>query len=83
MEEERENYRMKCKHLGMEDMCFLHSGGNGYSHITMACNCNCRRMKNYDRKHKTTRVVLLPRSNRSYVGLLVATRRLGDIRRVL
>ena len=54
MEETRENYRMKCKHLGMEDMCFLHSGGNEYFHITMACNCNCRRMKNYDRKHKTT-----------------------------
>lgn len=52
-ESERELYRIKCKHLGMEDMCFAHNGWstNNMMHITLACDCNCRRMKNYDRKH--------------------------------
>lgn len=52
MDAEREIYRSKCKHLGVEDMCYLHSGGNGYFHISMGCDCNCRRMKNYDKKRK-------------------------------
>lgn len=50
---DREMYRIKCKHLSMEEMCYAHSGWstNGMMHITMSCDCNCRRMKNYDKKH--------------------------------
>lgn len=65
--DEREEYRMKCKHLGTEDICLYQSGYYGglwyknqktgeasYSgfHMTIACTGDCRRMKRYDKLHK-------------------------------
>lgn len=67
MTEERELYRLKCKHLGTEDICLRDSGfcgglwyknhktgESGYSgmHMTLACDGNCQRMKRYDKLHK-------------------------------
>lgn len=62
----REEYRMKCKYYGCGDICLKESGFYGglrfknqetgkcgYSgmHFTIACHGDCRRMKNYDKKH--------------------------------
>lgn len=48
---ERWLYRMKCKHYGMEGICLKHSGYlNKTTHITLQCDGDCRRMKNYDKK---------------------------------
>ena len=54
---DREMYRLKCKHLGYEDMCYAHSGSGMsptgvFMHITMGCDCNCPRMKRYDKKQQ-------------------------------
>jgi hypothetical protein len=54
---EREYYRYKCKHYGDgSGICYLFSGwsANHKSHITIGCTANakCRRMRNYDKKHK-------------------------------
>ena len=51
--QERYLYRIGCKHYGMEGICFKHSGYlNKTTHITLQCDGNCRRMKNYDKKHE-------------------------------
>lgn len=57
---EREAYRMKCKHYGVDGNCL--SGKcvscDGYTHISImkthvqivcAPDCNCARMKRYDK----------------------------------
>jgi len=64
---DRELYRLKCKHLGCEDICLKQSGyygglwyknqktgEEGYSgmHMTFACSGDCPRMKRYDKLHK-------------------------------
>lgn len=56
-EQKREMYRRGCEHLLMEDMCSLHSGSGRsltgvYIHITMGCDCNCPRMKRYDKRQQ-------------------------------
>ena len=49
---ERMLYRMKCKwFLDASEGCAKHSqGGNGW-HFLARCTGDCRRMKNYDKKH--------------------------------
>lgn len=51
LEIERETYRTKCKHHSYEDVCCLKSGWNGSFHMTWGCDCKCRRMRNWDKKH--------------------------------
>lgn len=49
---EREMYRIKCKHyLPENEQCCLKSGWHGSVHLLIGCDGDCRRMKNYDKKH--------------------------------
>ena len=51
--QERTVYRDKCKHHGMEDICYYYSGYRGWGHTTIACTDTqkCPRMKRYDKLH--------------------------------
>ena len=60
---EREAYRMRCKHYGVEGNCLSRKrvSDDGYTHISLlkahiqiACtpDCNCARMKRYDKMNK-------------------------------
>jgi hypothetical protein len=56
MEEEilnfkRIEYMQKCKHYsGYSGQCYKKSDSNNGWHLNMSCDCNCPRMKNYDKK---------------------------------
>ena len=50
---DRELYMMKCKYYDYE-MCLKDTGYYGPGvHMTFGCDGNCRRMKNYDKKHQS------------------------------
>lgn len=55
---EREAYRMKCKHYGVEGLCcdksHYYSKGILTIAVEIACtpDCNCARMKRYDKRKK-------------------------------
>lgn len=49
---DRAIYRTQCRNYGYTGSCYKHSGYiNATTHITMACNGQCRRMKLYDAKN--------------------------------
>lgn len=52
--DERFQYRMSCKHIGMYERCNRKSGTYGNIHVSIGCtpDNDCPRMKRYDKLHK-------------------------------
>lgn len=59
---EREAYRMRCKHYGVDGMCWKRSSLQEFydeagklifkGHVNLDCDCDCARMRRYDKLSK-------------------------------
>jgi hypothetical protein len=53
----RIEYMRKCKYYsGYSGQCYKKSDSNNGWHLNMSCDCDCNRMKNYDKKLKNKEV---------------------------
>lgn len=59
---EREAYRKACRHYGVDGMCWKRSSLQEFfdeagmlifkGHVNLDCDCECARMRRFDKQHK-------------------------------